>query len=485
MARGKSAVGLLRSHWSGERPLTEKDWSTIAASLSKPQERDSTAGLIAAGDDETLKQRWWQQRRPATIDELDPAELLIFVEVDDDEVEALLDDGLEQDLAAGLVDVMARAGVSWQSEAITALLDQKERREAASLVLADGDRPALEAWLDACNEPFDAVEVFRALALARATEFTGVAEQWLEALEEAEETRAARYLRAAMATLDPEAYARKLVLGEVELDWLNNSTCVADFLQVHGLTDWIETLALLEEGGAREAFEFAALISVAAAFDPLESVDEEEAVARVLALAEHLEDPYGVAEDFAFQIALGEEDDLIALLAAASLHERARRLQMASQGIVGLPLSGTDLELLPRLEKIELFFGQIGRREDLTAEDIVVIVRCLSDLAAWFVREPDHFRDFAGRVVRRFRRHTCRSISLAAQRLEALLEGKSVSLERLAEAASREKATGLDAVRCLIERGDDEALGRLVQLWLRGPVGRSALYREALMTLSG
>lgn len=486
MAAEKKTEQILATAVAEGKKISDGDWSKVAASLEDLAERAQTLAVLAAADDEELRRRWWGMRKPAEVAALEPAEVLLFVAVEDAGVEEAIDEALGGPEGARIVDAMARMEISWSSPHLVAMLDDPELRQAAAFTLLEGDREALEDWLDGCEEPFEALEVFRVAALSGEDALFELAEDWCEALEEAEETRAARYLRGAMAALDPRAFARKLVLGETDLDWLSNSTCVADFLQVHGPSDWVETLALLEEGGARAAFEFAALIAVASAFDDSRGdgdvdSDDDEAEEHLLALAEHAEDPYRAAQEFAFQIALGEEDDLIALLTEASLHERARRLQMPSAGLAGLLLSGTDVEALPKLEKVELFFNQMARKAEMTPEDLVVATRTLSDLGAWYIRMPDRFEELVGHGARRFKRHDQRPLSLAAQRLEALLEGKAGEVEKLVERARSEKMTGFDAVRSLIVGDKGFATQALAELWTLGPRTRSSLYRDALL----
>lgn len=488
MVEEKKAGQILATLVAEGQTISKADWSGVAASLENPGERAKTLAILAALDDEDLRRRWWAMKKPAQLAALEPGELLLFVAVEEAEVEDAIDEALGGPEAGRIVDALARMEIAWASAHLVAMLDDPELRQAATFTLLDGDRDALVDWLEGCEEPFEALEVFRVAALCGGHAVFELAEDWCEALEEAEETRAARYVRGAMAVLDPRAFARKLVLGETDLDWLGNSTCVADFLQVHGPSDWVETLALLEEGGARTAFEFAALIAVASAFDDSHAEgdmgeDEEQAEEHLLALAQHVEDPYRAAQDFAFPIALGEEDDLIALLTEASLHERARRLQMPSAGLAGLLLSGTDVDALPKLEKVELFFNQMARKAEMSPEDLVVTTRTLSDLGAWYVRMPEHFKDLTGHAARRFKRHDQRALVLAAQRLEALLEGRAVEVEKLVERARSEKMTGFDALRSLIDGDKDLAIEALAGLWTQGPRTRGSLYRDALLAV--
>ncbi|MFU8807019.1 MAG: hypothetical protein ACNA8W_24640, partial [Bradymonadaceae bacterium] len=244
----------------------------------------------------------------------------------------------------------------------------------------------------------------------------------------------------------------------------------------------LETLAWLEGAGAKGPLEFASLIAVAASFDDRLDEDEEAAIERLMQAAEHVEEPYKVADVFGFQIALGEDDDLIVLLAEASLHERARRLQLPSAGISGLVLSGTDVESLPRLEKVESFFSQMGRRGELSDEDIVALVRTLSDLGAWLVKERELFLDLATRVARRLKRHEHKAVRMAVERLEAMIDGRPGDVQKLGVTAESEKLIGLDAVRQLVDLGSEEALEEIARLWTTGPIIRAWFYRDALIS---
>src|SRR5690606_4882122 len=104
-----------------------------------------------------------------------------------------------------------------------------------------------------CEDEEHAAEAARIVGLQANPQYWDEVVAWFEAAESEGDELLKLKFQAALAGMDPVRYARAVVLGEIGLDWLRDPVLVADFLQAHGVTEWLETLALLEEAANLEA----------------------------------------------------------------------------------------------------------------------------------------------------------------------------------------------------------------------------------------
>ncbi|MBA2662550.1 MAG: hypothetical protein H0U74_09670 [Bradymonadaceae bacterium] len=477
-------LALLKAHLFDGAELGAKSWPGIATSLERAEDNALVVALLALADMPALTKKWLAWRRVSGLSELSGVERLLYLSIERDDVEQAIDEALATALAAPVADGLVRAGFPWSHPGLVGLLDSDEGRAPAAWLLADVGAEELAGWLEACEDDEAALAVARSIGLNGNALYWDEIVAWLELARDEGDEDARKGFHAALANLDPTAYARAVMLGEMEVDWLGQSVCVADFLGAHGPTEWLETLELLAHHASQAAFEFAALLAVSAAAgadNELWDSEDVEAMLQCLEIAREAPGEavaqFSASGQFGFQMALGEEDDLAVLLAEAAIHERLLALGEASPGVGGLPLSATDLEWAP-LDVAEEFFERMLAAGELSDEALVALVRTLVDLRQWSEREPEHFGALAARTAKQFKAHPSAAVAAAGARIE---QEASFEHEIIAQTARREDVIGLDAVRQLVERGGDEALAALVELWVGGPLERAPFYRESLI----
>lgn len=504
--------GVLRAgSWSEmERALS------VGALAEEGQEREVFLAQLALEGDTKILGQWYAWRKPDGIDALSPAERLLYMQVERDEVERAIDRALEAGGARGarakvnsptaaldrmlsesVAQDLARLYIPWSNPALVSMLDGRPNaRGAAAWLLAWADDDALVEWLEACEDEQHALEAARMAGLLGNTLYWDAIVAWCELAESEGDEQVKAGFHAALACMDPVRYARGVVLGEMEADWILDSPLVADFLQTHGMTDWLETLALFEEAAvgegvaddgegdsdSRKAFEFAALVALgASAGVQEESGADGEQLFRWLEVARnesaaHAAEKLSASGSFGFQIALGEDDDLVVLLCEAAIHERLLELGEGSPGISGLPLSATDLEWVDLESARALFAAFEGAKQDdaVVGEALVALVHTLVDLRGWSVREPAEFSDLVDQAVAQFADSSNTAVRKACERLKGDVD---VVVEDLKAQSVREDIVGLDSLRQLLVRGDIETL---FELWLEGPLTRTAAVWGAL-----
>lgn len=479
------------------------------------QERELFLARLALEGDPKLLARWYAWRKPEQIDALSPSERLLYVQVERDDVEQAIDRALEAGVGragqkanspAAALDRMlgesvahdlARLFVPWFNPALVTMLDGRtEARQVAAWLLAGADDASLGEWLEDCEDEEHAAEAARIVGLQANPQYWDEVVAWFEAAESEGDELLKLKFQAALAGMDPVRYARAVVLGEIGLDWLRDPVLVADFLQAHGVTEWLETLALLEEaanleatqaqadGESRKAFEFAALVAVGASAGVQEDAVDAEPLFGWLEIARggdasQAAEKLSASGQFGFQVALGEDDDLVVLLCEAAIHEQLLALGEGSPGISGLPLSATVLDWVDREAAEALFasFAGVSSEQSASEEGIVALVHTLVDLRGWAEREPAAFAELVKQAVARFENHANFAVREACRRLKG--EGDA-SLEALKAQSVREEIAGLDGVRQLVAQNTQEAGDALLELWMEGPLVRMLAVWDAL-----
>lgn len=489
-----------------ENEETYATWAEIERALKMEPlsedgpEREIFLAKLAMKGDPGIVDGWYKWRNPEGLDALSPAERLLFLQVERDEAEQTIDRVLEAGgtrsgrsevnspaaaldrmLSESVAQDLARLYIPWSNPALFQMLDGRvNARQAASWILALGDDEGLKTWFEECEDEQHVLEAARVVGLMGNDLYWDVMAEWRDLAESEGDDQTKAGFHAALACLDPMRYARSVVLGEMDVDWIQNTRHVADFLQTHGMTDWLETLALFEkveqEKGGREAFEFASLVALGASagvqgddvdveqlFDWLEIARSGE-VARA---AEQL----SASGRFGFQVALGEDDDLLVLLCEAAIHELLLELGEGSPGISGLPLSATDLEWVDLEAAQALFagFGQAVSNNSVQSEALVALVHTLVDLRGWVAREPEEFGELVLQAIARFEDYPNAAVQEACKRLKG---GASVDIDTLKSQGGGEDITGLDSLRQLLVLETKQAKDALYELWLEVPVPR-------------
>ncbi len=460
-------------------------------------EREVFLAQLAIKGEPKIVEGWYQWRKPEGLAELSAAERLLFVQVERDEAEVVVDRVLEAGgvrselnsptaaldrmLSESVAQDLARLYVPWSNPALFKMLDGRENaRQAAAWLLALGDDDGLVKWFYECEDEQHALEAARVVGLLGNDLYWDAVTEWRDLAESEGDEQAKAGFHAALACMDPVRYARSVVLGEMEADWIQDARQVADFLQTHGMTDWLETLALFEhveqEKSGREAFEFAALVALGASAGVQNDIADVELLFEWLELARSGEvalaaEQLSASGSFGFQVALGEDDDLVVLLCEAAIHELLLEMGEGSPGISGLPLSATDLEWvdLEAAEALFAGFGQAVLNDAVQGEALVALVHTLVDLRGWVAREPEQFGELVLQAIARFEQYPNAAVQEACKRLQNTV---SIDIDMLKSQGSGEDITGLDSLRQLLVLDTKEATDVLYELWLDGPVAR-------------
>lgn len=441
-----------------------------------------------------------------------PIERLCIMHSEDEKVEARIDAWLEGTYAYEVVAALARARVVWTHDVLTSMLSQPKRCRDAATLLSVADPDALLHFMFESGEVkedvfYELLHVFSFLEPANAHDPLMAAHD--DILED-EETRATKRTRARLegiiALANPTQYARLLLADACEDRWLRVGELVADVLMCYGGSSWLETLALLEVGESMTAFEFAATLAVAAAFDTSGAhaqgaVDEEECRSLLLQVQEKKEgwDAAALHANLPLSLSMGDED-LVALLIESTLHERLLFYESASPGISGLPLSSNVVDGLD-LDATLSLFESLCVHTAPADEMIVAGVRTLCDARLWMMRAPEAMHLlFDSDLIERLCDHPNAALNLAARRTrsdlhpimgdtqaqsvrDVLILGAKASgaCDLLVEAALKTNVLGLLATLEVLELERDEALVALTTIWASCDTLRVDAVRGALM----
>src|SRR5690554_3710999 len=469
-----------------------------------------------------------------------PLARLAWVSDESEAVERRIDaifDAADEALHAALIDTLARAQIAWAHLQIDAALDADATRQAAAWLVAHAEPEALNDWLLDCELVDDALDALRAISLSDADLPTGdwsAIEQWQDALaaalmetQDAEEVAdfeaALAGVTGALVVLDPDAWARLALGGDADANWLKDPVIVADFLQIHGPSSWLEALSLLD-AAEDPALEFGALLAVAAASGLDAAPPDEDAARELIALLQLPADapetawqPAATRLDLATAIALTGADDaapadgLGLLLVQIAAHERLIHHGYHSPGIPGLPHSPSDPEdvsfeasqaLLQDLE------DQTGDLEVLDADITAMILRNCLDLHRHLDTNPEQFEQLSQEWPDAFSGSASPAIRLASRGLFARLSARDAAheqktlarsadlsaalvlsrleiedprvLQTLAKHGALQTPAGLDCARRLAEIGSPEALDALAGLYATADSLRAPFLAQCL-----
>lgn len=343
--------------------------------------KDSTSLAQIAAD--PLKTALWicdeQSRRPLkkptlSLSGAEPAEQIRRVALAALLEQDSLDDAIDQliankNTAPVALEALLRAGEEWDHPS---LLTYAQEQILASLVaphLAIADPDAFASLLDEIDDEELLFALLRQAALSGEAIYFELVQEWIDALGDDLTRSQSDALNAHLATLDPIRYARLLIAQEASADWLRDDRLLADFLTVHGPSDWIETLAIFRTFRDVEAFELAAAFATSAALTFIFDDIDDERLDPADALRWLKTDPSRVA----FQLALGTEEDFAELLIAATLHQTLLERGIIAPAIAGLPFSGPAQDLNPAALLTPLW-------EDQSPLGRVALFRSLTDL---------------------------------------------------------------------------------------------------------
>lgn len=463
------------------------------------------AALFALAPDPEVRRRWSEQ---VDFSEATAIGKIAWVSSESDAVDDAIDRMLEGEDAPVVCEALARAGVAWEHRALRALLDDENARPMAALIATAASPDETIAWLEACEVAEDALEVVRAGALNVAQIEEGLA-YWREELTSIEgaDPLIAR-LDGWSAMLDPEKYARAVMAGEASVDWLEDPMVVADFLQVHGPTEWLDVLGIIEASGesAGELASFLA-VSAAAGIGYAEPTDDEITELHELLAFEPDADieswqPLATGLGLHVALAIAPDDELGLLGVQVAAHERLSAFELHSPGIPGLPLSATHREDLD-LDASRALLEGVEQLEHLHEASVMAVVRTLSDLRALLAHDPERFEVHAREWVDALGGSDSPAVRLATACLAAALEvddeppqglgpdGAALvaatrpdrtqeAIEALEELAGGVGPLGLDCARRLAEGGDRGGLRTLARLWEAGDPFRVAFVRDCL-----
>lgn len=509
MSERDAVIDQLKRHVAGGQAPEGDLGAAIAADAP-----ELVAALFALSDDEAVRGQWAKR---VDFEQADALGKVAWVASEAAEVEAQIDALLDGGEAATVVQALARAGVAWDHPAIAELLDHDGSRRAAALLMAVADPDEVGEWLDDCEVVEDALEVLRAVALDVAIELDDAFADWHEALDELDDVDAeAARLDGLFAVLDPNQYARRVLAGEAGIGWLADPPAVADFLQVHGPTSWLEVLGVLE-AVEDPALEFASLLAVSAAagvgFDEPDD-DEARELLELLSKAPDADtedwEPLATRLGLGFGVAVAPDDELALLSVQVAAHERLVAFDIHSPGIPGLPLTATSQDALD-VDASKALLDSIAGLDELPEAATAAVVRTLGDLRRLVLHDAERFDELAEQWVGQFLDHGSRAVRLAARHLLVVLDHEAaeraadqldglkdieaalvvsanepaaddrpLAIASLAEHAHLEGPLGLDCARRLAAIGTDDALAALARLWASETVFRAAFYRDCL-----
>ena len=482
-------------------------------------ETDATIAALAAIDTHGAVREIYLDRYAPTWGDAGPIETLAIAASERPEREEALDDRLDGEDPAAVAIALARAATLWEHDAFFALLedDRAAARASAACLLAQVDPEGLLDWLHYAEEPGDDAlrDIARALSLHLEVPLDGGLSDIWEALEELDEDEDLIDLRdateAAIAVAAPLDWARGVMAGDFSFRWLRDPARVADFLVTYGETSWLEALALLEIGESRDAFEFAALLAVAAsaALPAADAEVDPEALHNLMESARDPQqkgwEPAAVAAGFKVAVALGGEN-MSELLVQVAAHERLILAELPSPGVAGLPLSTTDEDQLNFSATRELF-ADVAAEAAPDDEVIAATVKTLCDLRALHAREVPTVGPMLAKhsdVLDTLCEHDVRAINLAARRLMAQLYPSAALVAPQPQAHADAVIAGIDTPAAIpffeeIARGEgvaalwslhelselplEDALAPMARAWSEGSVWRGTYTKTVLQEL--
>lgn len=483
----------------------EADQALIAyatQSMPLPEELDvselSDTGVAAllSRYDPTVTDRWYR----ALIARGNPTPFEVFAThaVDRDEVGISIDRRIsEHDFS--VLDDLVRLGVVWSHPDIEHALGT-EHHASAFWLLTEVDLEAADAWLHEAEDLdliLESLTVWGMLGIEEGLDHVDTTRSALDSDSSRDADRARQTLDCATAMMSPEAYARRLLRGDAEDDWMRSRKHVASWMQITGPSSWLLTLGLIDAADHSQAFEFAAYFGVAAAcaafFD--DSPALQEICFEVLTNPDFDESLLSQRSEFSLILSLTEDTQFEQMLVEAAAHEYLSRVSGAV-AIAGLPLSGGQLDE-SLVDEAKQTFTQIAR-SDFHEDQVVAAVRMFSDLAYWARKEPvlaeplvDIAQNWATARFPKVVQGAARHAATAAGRYVEANEAWTPALQILSEG-------GRDAIltseHARIAAGDDvaaivalEQLARtragitdLLELWRTGPPMRADLYRDAV-----
>lgn len=406
------------------------------------------------------------------VDEADRADdrtavrwLAVAASLADPDIDERLDERLADDqTAAPTIEALVRAGTDWHHPAlIDGLRDDDRRFGAATLLATTAPDELEEAFVDIDSTPA-LVELIRAASIAGDPEWFDRLVQWRNHLADDADDRVKHRLDGAVATVDPDRFARLLLGNEITDEWLGDDRAVADFLTRHGTNAWLAPLAVFRHVHDTRAFELTAAFATCAAYTlPFEEFDDEDLdPTRARALIDA--DPRRCS----YQLAMTEDTQLEELLVEATLHQTLARRGARPPAMTGLPLSGHPPEpdaLDARLEPLRsLSMDQ--------ARDRLAVVRTLTDLHR-LVRRGHLTDQQAAPVFAEF------APLGDAPDLVATMFNDDRPVGRTDDWGCR----GIAALDWWFDTPDTDSLCRLARRWFDAPLERSALYRPGFEAL--
>jgi hypothetical protein len=394
------ALALLSELARAPRATSRAEREAICAAASARRD-DHVATLIAATQDPALCFAYIQAIQ-GDWRTLSATERLALVQCEDAKTEAAIDRLLaNRKLAPHVCSALARVGVPWTHNAIEDLLDSDKPYDVAqaATVLASYEPEGLYAWCDEAAEADDPAALIALRAAILASE-DQTAWEVIDALREdlANDAHANKNkkkltaLDALLAIVNPKRWARGVLREVYAFDWLDHPYHVADALQTHGETSWLETLAMLELNAQSDAFAFAAHIAITASLSLTELTQESQAdtLAELLELI-RADDPAWAPRaaglDCHIALALGDEE-MTPLLVEAIIHERLLYSGFSAPCLIGLPLSSSDEEGVD-VEAAHTYLRELATKEELVTSELVAAVRTLSDLRRWRSLNPE------------------------------------------------------------------------------------------------
>lgn len=381
----------------------------------------------------------------------------------DDHIDGKLE---HSDDPSGMIDALLRAGTDWYHPALVDAIDDDDSRFGAACLLSRTAPDELEEAMTDLETTPNLLETLRAVALFGDDDWYGALRQWRDHLVDDDiDDRTLSRLDGVLATVAPERYAQALLMGQLDDGWLSDDRAVADFLTVHGTSEWSSTLAVFRHVRDTRAFELAAAFAAAAAMAyRFDDVDNTDRLAPDNAGDWIAEEPTKVA----FQLAISDDDELAQLLVEATLHQALIRRGIQPPAMTGLPLSGHPPES-----------GDLDERLDLLRQlsmdppgERVQVVRTLNDLRQ-LAEEGAIETSQATSVLEDF------SSAGDAPQLVATAFGDADSIGRFDDWGCR----GLEALTIQFRRPTDAALAAVADGWFDAPVERTAVYRAAFDAL--
>lgn len=391
--------------------------------------------------------------------------LAIAAGLEDPDVDDAIDERLaEPATAPATVEALVRADVDWYHPALPDHLNRPTARFGAAWLLARSAPDELEEAFVELDETPALVQLLRATALGGDPEWFDSLVEWRDHLAEEADDRQKSRLDGALATLDPDRFARLLLRSDVSDQWLGDDRAVADFVTRHGTSDWLAPLAVFRHVRDTAAFGLTATFATAAArTEPFEQFDDDRL------------DP-STARDWidedprrcAYQLALTEQQQLEELLVEATLHQTLARRGVRPPAMTGLPLSGHP----PEADELGEHLEPLDSLSTDQARDRVVLVRTLTDLHR-LVRRGWVDGEDAAPV---FARHAPRG---DAPDLVAQLFDQHRPVGRTDDWGTR----GIAALTWWFDDPDTESLRQVAHRWFEAPLERAPLYRPSFQAL--